>query len=99
MDRHGVRLRAAGRRAGAEPRRREFRTQARGRRLIGPASIRHKPPWQRPAATPHILVVEDDREISALVARYLRANECRVSLAGDGREMDRVLADAAGSTW
>ena len=44
--------------------------------------------------TPHILVVEDDREISALVARYLRANECRVSLAGDGREMDRVLADA-----
>ena len=24
--------------------------------------------------TPHILVVEDDREISALVARYLRAN-------------------------
>lgn len=44
--------------------------------------------------TPHILVVEDDREISALVARYLRANECRVSVAGDGREMDRVLADA-----
>ncbi len=46
------------------------------------------------APTPHILVVEDDREISALVARYLRANECRVSVAGDGREMDRVLADA-----
>ncbi|MDR7037765.1 MULTISPECIES: response regulator [Methylobacterium] len=44
--------------------------------------------------TPHILLVEDDREISALVARYLRANECRVSLAGDGREMDRVLSDA-----
>lgn len=44
--------------------------------------------------TPHILVVEDDREISALVARYLRANECRVSVAGDGREMDRALADA-----
>ena len=46
------------------------------------------------ATAPHILVVEDDREISALVARYLRANECRVSLAGDGREMDRLLADA-----
>ncbi|NEU13526.1 response regulator [Methylobacterium sp. BTF04] len=44
--------------------------------------------------TPHILVVEDDREISALVARYLRANECRVSLAGDGRAMDRALADS-----
>jgi len=45
-------------------------------------------------STPHILVVEDDREISALVARYLRANECRVSLASDGREMDRVLAES-----
>ncbi|HST95373.1 MULTISPECIES: response regulator [unclassified Methylobacterium] len=49
---------------------------------------------QTNSATPHILVVEDDREISALVARYLRANECRVSLAGDGREMDKALADA-----
>ncbi|WP_430911980.1 response regulator [Methylobacterium sp. sgz302541] len=45
--------------------------------------------------TPHILLVEDDREISSLVARYLRANDCRVSLAGDGREMDRVLSDAS----
>lgn len=44
--------------------------------------------------TPHILVVEDDREISALVARYLRGNDCRVSLAVDGREMERVLAEA-----
>lgn len=49
---------------------------------------------QPAAATPHILLVEDDREISALVARYLRGNECRVSVAGDGREMDRVLADS-----
>jgi two-component system OmpR family response regulator len=46
------------------------------------------------AATPHILVVEDDREISALVARYLRANDCRVSVADDGRAMDRVLAES-----
>jgi two-component system OmpR family response regulator len=45
-------------------------------------------------ATAHILVVEDDREISALVARYLRANECRVSVADDGRAMDRVLAES-----
>ncbi len=45
-------------------------------------------------ATPHILVVEDDREISALVARYLRGNDCRVTLAGDGREMDRALSEA-----
>ncbi|TBW36579.1 response regulator [Siculibacillus lacustris] len=43
--------------------------------------------------SPHILVVEDDREISALVARYLRVNDFRVSVAGDGREMNRRLAD------
>jgi two-component system OmpR family response regulator len=42
--------------------------------------------------SPHILVVEDDREIGRLVGRYLSANACRVSLAGDGREMERVLA-------
>ncbi|MBE7244776.1 MAG: response regulator, partial [Actinomycetospora chiangmaiensis] len=44
--------------------------------------------------TPHILVVEDDREISALIARYLRGNDCRVTLAGDGAEMDRALAES-----
>jgi two-component system, OmpR family, response regulator len=43
-------------------------------------------------ATPHILIVEDDSEISTLLTRYLRGNDCRVSAAGDGREMDRVLA-------
>lgn len=43
---------------------------------------------------PHILVVEDDREISALIARYLRANECRASIAGNGREMDKALAES-----
>lgn len=46
-----------------------------------------------PTTNPHILVVEDDQEISALVARYLRANDCRVSLAGDGLVMDRVLGE------
>ena len=45
------------------------------------------------STSPHILVVEDDREISALVARYLKANDCRVTVATDGREMDRRLAD------
>jgi two-component system, OmpR family, response regulator len=43
-------------------------------------------------ANPHILIVEDDSEISTLLTRYLRGNDCRVSAAGDGREMDRVLA-------
>ena len=45
------------------------------------------------SANPHILIVEDDREIANLVARYLRGNACRVTLAGDGAEMDRALAD------
>ena len=44
-------------------------------------------------ANPHILIVEDDREIANLVARYLRGNACRVTLAGDGAEMDRALVD------
>lgn len=41
----------------------------------------------------HILIVEDDREISALVARYLSQNGMRTSTARDGREMDRMLRD------
>jgi two-component system OmpR family response regulator len=43
---------------------------------------------------PQILVVEDDRETRALIARYLRTNACHVSVAADGREMDRHLADS-----
>lgn len=42
-------------------------------------------------ADPHILLVEDDRQISQLVARYLKANGCRVSVAHDGRAMDRIM--------
>jgi two-component system OmpR family response regulator len=43
-------------------------------------------------ATPHLLLVEDDREISTLLERFLRENELDVSVAPDGRAMDRVLA-------
>ena len=43
---------------------------------------------------PHILVVEDDRDISALIARYLRANACRVTLTGNGRDVDRLLDES-----
>lgn len=43
---------------------------------------------------PHILLVEDDREIRTLVARYLSESAFRVSLARDGREMDKILADS-----
>ncbi len=40
---------------------------------------------------PHILVVDDDREIRALLAGYLGRNGCRVSLAGEGRQMREVM--------
>lgn len=46
------------------------------------------------AAEPHVLIVEDDREIRGLLARALRSSDFRVSLAADGREMDRILADS-----
>jgi two-component system, OmpR family, response regulator len=42
--------------------------------------------------TPHILVVEDDRETRALIAKYLRGNNCNVATAPDGREMERWIA-------
>jgi two-component system OmpR family response regulator len=45
-------------------------------------------------ASPHILVVEDDHEISRLVSRYLRSNDCRVSVSEDGRNMERMLEDS-----
>jgi len=41
--------------------------------------------------SPLILIVEDDREISALVARYLTQNGMRCATAADGRQMDRLL--------
>jgi two-component system OmpR family response regulator len=46
----------------------------------------------RPMTTsPHVLLVEDDRDISALVSRFLVANEFCVSTAANGREMDKTL--------
>lgn len=44
-------------------------------------------------ATPHVLIVEDDKDIGHLVAKYLRANEMRVSIAENARAMDRILSD------
>src|SRR5688572_5367064 len=43
----------------------------------------------------HILLVDDDRDIRASLAEYLRRRGFRTSMAGDGREMDRVLATAS----
>jgi two-component system OmpR family response regulator len=42
----------------------------------------------------HLLVVDDDREIRALVGEYLRKNGYRVSLAADGRQMGAVLEES-----
>jgi two-component system OmpR family response regulator len=40
----------------------------------------------------HVLLVEDDNDISALVARFLRTNGLRVSTATDAKEADKILA-------
>jgi len=42
---------------------------------------------------PHILVVDDDREIRDLVSRYLSSHGLRVRTAADGRKMRQVLDD------
>jgi two-component system OmpR family response regulator len=41
--------------------------------------------------TPHILVVDDDREICSLVSQFLSRHSLRVSTARDGVEMMRML--------
>jgi two-component system, OmpR family, response regulator len=40
---------------------------------------------------PHILIVEDDAEISALIARYLHTHDMRTSIAADSQQMDIKL--------
>ena len=41
----------------------------------------------------HVLVVDDDREIRDLLARFLTKHGYRVTTVGDGKEMRRALAD------
>ena len=45
-------------------------------------------------STPHVLVVDDDRDIRDLLSRFLRKNGFRVDAAGSGKEMKRVLEQA-----
>ncbi len=40
---------------------------------------------------PHLLIVDDDREIRALLAQYLERHEFRATAVPDGREMRRVM--------
>jgi two-component system OmpR family response regulator len=43
---------------------------------------------------PHILIVDDHREIRDLVSRALTKDGFRVSTAADGKAMRKVLADS-----
>lgn len=45
-------------------------------------------------STPHILIVDDDREIRGLLSRFLCKNGLRVDAAANGREMKRALNQA-----
>ena len=40
---------------------------------------------------PHLLIVDDDREIRSLLSQYLEKNDFRTTAVPDGREMRRVL--------
>lgn len=42
----------------------------------------------------HILIVDDDREISALLAEYLEKNGYKTSTAGEGKAMWKALDDS-----
>jgi len=44
--------------------------------------------------SPHILIVEDDREIRTMVSRFLQKHGVRVSIAADAPAMDKILEAA-----
>src|SRR6201999_2363914 len=43
--------------------------------------------------SPHVLIVEDDRETRDLVTRFLKQNGYRVTAVSEGRSMRKALAD------
>jgi two-component system, OmpR family, response regulator len=47
------------------------------------------------ADRPHLLIVDDDREIRSLLSQYLEKNDFRTTAVADGREMRRVLDRAS----
>ena len=40
---------------------------------------------------PHLLIVDDDREIRTLLSQYLDKHDFRTTAVGDGREMRRIM--------
>jgi two-component system OmpR family response regulator len=46
------------------------------------------------AEHPHLLIVDDDREIRSLLSQYLEKHEFRTTAVPDGREMRRMLERA-----
>jgi two-component system OmpR family response regulator len=48
-----------------------------------------------PAVTTHILVVDDDPQIRALLSEYLTEHGLRVSTASNGHDLRRILVDEA----
>jgi len=44
------------------------------------------------SSQPHVLIVDDDAEIAALVSRYLGGNNCRVSISANGAQLRAALA-------
>ncbi len=64
-----------------------------GRAVAAPAGASDK--QRMSEGPPHILVVDDDREIRDLLARFLETHGFRVSTARDGREMRRCLSQGA----
>lgn len=47
------------------------------------------------AATPHIVVIDDDPSVGALVQEYFTHHELRVSIGHSGRDLDTLLAEQA----
>jgi two-component system OmpR family response regulator len=44
------------------------------------------------SSQPHVLIVDDDAEIAAIVSRYLAANNCRVSTSANGAQLRAALS-------
>ena len=59
----------------------------------GPDTVEATTSRAAPAGSPHILVVDDDREIRDLLGRFLAKHGYRVEEAADGRAMQKALSD------